>query len=359
MSAAPARGRKVLAIRFGALGDLVLATCVLEALASESPPAEVHLLTKARFAPLFAGDPRVARVIAHSDGIGGSVSSLRAARRERYDLVLDLHATPRSRVIARAARAAERRAVDKRSRERRALVVRNPAAAGASPAPDVRLAGGVVGWYGEMMGGPLPEPRLIVPPGRLAEARALLERTGVREGFVAVAPFAARRTKEWLRDRMVRFLRDARRDDARMTLLLVGADADRDRLVSLASDGDVPFIAPPLALLPALLSLASCAVTTDSAPLHVAEAVDRPVVALFGPTVRAFGFAPRHARSVVLEIDLACRPCSLHGDDVCPLAHHRCLDEIDADRMIAAVRSVLAPRHANRDRFAHVSHGAA
>jgi heptosyltransferase-2 len=249
MSAAPARGRKVLAIRFGALGDLVLATCVLEALASESPPAEVHLLTKARFAPLFAGDPRVARVIAHSDGIGGSVSSLRAARRERYDLVLDLHATPRSRVIARAARAAERRAVDKRSRERRALVVRNPAAAAASPAPDVRLAGGVVGWYGEMMGGPLPEPRLIVPPGRLAEARALLERTGVREGFVAVAPFAARRTKEWLRDRMVRFLRDARRDDARMTLLLVGADADRDRLVSLASDGDVPFIAPPLALL--------------------------------------------------------------------------------------------------------------
>lgn len=358
MTAAPARGRKILVIRFGALGDLVLATCVLEALASESPPAEVHLLTKARFAPLFAGDARVARVIAHSDGIGGLLRSLRAARRERYDVVLDLHTTPRSRVIARAAHAAERRAVDKRSRERRALVVQSPAQPAAPPARSLRLAGGVVGWYAEMMGRPLPEPRLAVPPSRLAEGRALLASAGVREGFVAVAPFAARRTKEWPRECMLRFLREARDEGAaRMPLLLVGPEADSGRLASLASVAGVPFVSPPLALLPALLSLASCAVTTDSAPLHIAEAVGRPVIALFGPTVPAFGFAPRHARSIVLEIDLPCRPCSLHGGDACPLTHHRCLGEIDADRMLAAVRAVLAPVDANR--LAHVAHGAA
>ena len=72
----------------------------------------------------------------------------------------------------------------------------------------------------------------------------------------------------------------------------------------------------------------------------VATAVGRPVVALFGPTVRAFGFFPYQARSMVLERELRCRPCSSRGGDSCPLGHHRCMIDIHPPQVAAAVEAV-------------------
>lgn len=341
---------RILAIRFGALGDLVLATCVIDALAAEYPGCAIEFVTKSEFAPLLDSDPRLARVIRFD---GNLMRLLRETRRGRYDAIFDLHDTPRSRVVAWAARADVRRRFDKRSRERRALLARPPR---SRPAASPRLRGGVVGWYGEMFGGRALTPRLIVD-AHVAAARGLLADAGVGEGFVAIAPFAGRRTKEWPDDATVALVGALQAEGSGGArgagVALIGGGAERARLEALAREGGAPLLAPPLAALPAILSLASLLVTTDSAPLHVAEAVGTPVVALFGPTVRGFGFAPRDVRSVVVEIeDLECRPCALHGGDACPLGHHRCLREIDPARVAAAVASRLE-RAARADAGAH------
>ena len=73
---------------------------------------------------------------------------------------------------------------------------------------------------------------------------------------------------------------------------------------------------------------AAAAVTGDTGVMHMATAIGTPVVALFGPTVEAFGFFPYRARATVLQRDLGCRPCSAKGTLRCPLVHHRCLKEI-------------------------------
>jgi hypothetical protein len=92
----------------------------------------------------------------------------------------------------------------------------------------------------------------------------------------------------------------------------------------------------------ALIARAAALVTNDSAPLHLATAVGTPVVALFGPTVPAFGFGPRGLDDVVLEHDgLACRPCSAHGPRRCPLGHHRCMRELPPGAVAAALAAVL------------------
>jgi heptosyltransferase-2 len=72
--------------------------------------------------------------------------------------------------------------------------------------------------------------------------------------------------------------------------------------------------------------------------MHMATAVGTPVVALFGPTVRQFGFTPYRARATILERPLDCRPCSAMGGPRCPLGHHRCLGEITPDEVFEAVR---------------------
>ncbi len=95
----------------------------------------------------------------------------------------------------------------------------------------------------------------------------------------------------------------------------------------------------------ALIGRASLLVTNDSAPLHLATAMGTPIVALFGPTVTEFGFGPLRAGDVALGVSgLQCRPCSPHGPPQCPLGHHRCLREITVAAVIAAIEELGALR---------------
>ena len=70
---------------------------------------------------------------------------------------------------------------------------------------------------------------------------------------------------------------------------------------------------------------------------HVAAAMDTPVVALFGPTVPAFGFVPHGPGHQVVETPLDCRPCSSHGGNRCPIGTHDCMRGITVERVIEAV----------------------
>ena len=79
---------------------------------------------------------------------------------------------------------------------------------------------------------------------------------------------------------------------------------------------------------------------THHAPTKMTKpkaAVRRPVIALLGPTVPAFGYLPYGVPAEVLERPVACRPCSPSGSDHCPLGHHRCMIEIEPEAVAAAV----------------------
>jgi len=90
-----------------------------------------------------------------------------------------------------------------------------------------------------------------------------------------------------------------------------------------------------------LIERAKVVVAGDTGVMHMSTALDTPVVALYGPTVEALGFFPYKARNTVLELDLACRPCSKMGGPACPLGHHRCLMDIGPDEVAAAVEEWL------------------
>ena len=92
-----------------------------------------------------------------------------------------------------------------------------------------------------------------------------------------------------------------------------------------------------------LIGRARLLVTNDSAPLHLASAMNTPTVAVFGPTVPAFGFGPLADRASVAEhLGLDCRPCDRHGPQRCPLGHWRCMREITAGDVAALARAFLS-----------------
>jgi heptosyltransferase-2 len=93
--------------------------------------------------------------------------------------------------------------------------------------------------------------------------------------------------------------------------------------------------------LPSALSACRVLVTNDSGPMHIAVARNVPTVAIFCATTPALGFYPYSANAIVLEKELACRPCASHGGRRCPLGTEDCIRLIPPERVLGAVQELL------------------
>jgi len=155
------------------------------------------------------------------------------------------------------------------------------------------------------------------------------------EGFAAVAKLAVQSGAS-----LVLFAGPGEEDTAAAVLAQAGLRPDHPRVRDVCGRLD-------LLRLAAWQRGLDCYLTNDSGPMHLAWIQDVPVVALFGPTVRELGFFPR-GESVVLELPptaaLACRPCGLHGPQVCPRGDHACMAGIAPGRVWDAVRERLFAR---------------
>jgi heptosyltransferase-2 len=193
--------------------------------------------------------------------------------------------------------------------------------------------------------GPSPAVHLALTSGDRADADAWLRARGVGPGFVALAPGSIWGTKRW-----PGYPELAAALEVPVVILGGREDEALATAVAAAAPGRAHSAAGAVGLRTsaALIERATVLVTNDSAPLHLATAVGTPVVALFGPTVPAFGFGPRGPGDLVVEhADLPCRPCSAHGPQVCPLGHHRCMKELSVAAVVSAVASV-SDREARR-----------
>ena len=230
------------------------------------------------------------------------------------------------------------RAVPPRPRRRGAR--RRPAPARLGPHHSAYYLRLVAAWACPPTRRPGPVVPLAPPTAAVEQAAALLADAGVdaEARLVGFAPGAAYGSaKRWPPERVAGAIAGVTRHGARAVLFGAAADREIARAIQSALDPAVRASVVDLvgrtdvATLMAMLARCAVVVANDSGAMHVASAVGRPVVAIFGPTDER-ATAPMGPHTLVRH-DVFCRPCLLRA---CPI-DHRCLRRIDAADVVEAV----------------------
>ena len=354
-----ARPRRILLAQTSFLGDVILTTPLARVLREGFPESEIWWLVRPDAVSLIAPLAGQGRVMAFAKrgadaGVAGTWALSRRLRALRFDVAIGVQRSVRTALLLALAGIPVRIGFAGSAGAwlyhhrvpRRGVLARDRLLALASP----------LGLPTE----PAPSPELAVDPGA---ARAIDEQLGAAgvtaaERLGVVAPGSAWATKRWP---VAHFAEAARR--------LIPARVDRVVVVGGLADADLAAVIaaalPPGSVLDltgktdlsgmvAVVARATVVLANDSAPAHAAAALGVPVVAVFGPTVPEQGFAPIGPAVRVVGRALACRPCSRHGGQVCPIGTHECMRDLPPDVVVDAAADLLvdagAGKEATRDR---------
>ena len=191
------------------------------------------------------------------------------------------------------------------------------------------------------------EPRRggVGPPSADSmDARLAVAGIGAGTRLAALHPGSVWKTKRWPAESYAR-LASRLVGETGAKVMLVGGAEDSALSAEVARQSGVPVLDwAGKTTLPELIALAprwSLFVTNDSGPMHVAAAAGVPTLAIFGPTTRELGFFPYGDGHRVIEKDLACRPCGLHGAKACPEGHFLCMRLISVEEVFQEASRML------------------
>ncbi len=327
--------RRILVVRFSSLGDIVLTTPVLMALEERYPRARIDYLLKEQYAPLLENHPSgCGIVVLREDVRRDSGTYLRFCddlKGKGYDLIVDLQGNGRSLVLRRRV-FGDYVKVHKGTVGRLLLV---KFGRGRDKYPDIRrkflktIARLNIEWDR------VPARAVLgsTDSEKLSAVEKFFSEVKRMDRLIAVHPGSRWPLKNWGDERYNKLVRELlsrgyevlvlgeRQDSFPKTCIFAGETSLRE-LISL-------------------IALSAVFVGNDSGPLHIAEGVGTPSVGILGPTHPSLGYAPAHAGSRILGVELDCRPCTLFGSGKCRKESQLCMEGVTPQQVAEAVEDLF------------------
>ncbi|MCL4548265.1 MAG: glycosyltransferase family 9 protein [Bacteroidetes bacterium] len=319
---------KILIIRLSSLGDILLTTPVLRAIKKKYPSARIDFVVKKDFEDAILFNPNLARIYAYDKNQTERLTTELHSR--NYDLIIDLQNNFRSRALTRSLKVRTRRF--KKPTIKKMLLV----------------------WFKINL---LRESKTITQ--RYAEAaNVFLDNDGLnlflpdnisptldpQKKYIGFCPGAKHFTKRWLAEYFVELGNELAKFG--YTVVLFGGKTEKELCAELANkiNGSVNLqTGNNLFQIAADMKLCKLVISNDSGLMHTASAVGVPVTAIFGSSVKEFGFAPYGVKNLILENkSLSCRPCSHIGKSICPKGHFNCMKEIKPQFVLKSIEKSLA-----------------
>jgi lipopolysaccharide heptosyltransferase II len=332
---------KILIIRFSSFGDVVQALSLPSVLAQAFPQARIHWVTREDMAPLLSGHPHLHKVhiFSRKSGLVGLLRLALRMRGEGYTHIYDAHNNLRSRVLSFILRPLGflglgayfiRRSI---RRWKRFLLFRFRINTFEQPFSGQRDLIEPLQKWGLPKTLP-PAPQLFPSMENQDKALALLTPQHF-ENAVALAPSAAYFLKRWPKEYWIELIRQM--PNEKFVLLGGPEDSFIEDIAAVAPERTLNLAGKcPLPVSAAVVMKSKLLIANDTGLLHVGEQLGKPCIALMGPA--PFGF-PSRPSTRILEISLACRPCSKHGQGPCVNEkYHRCLVDITPGQVAAQAR---------------------
>lgn len=320
------RFHSFLIIQTAFIGDVILATGLIEKLHQHYPEASIDFLLRKGNEGLLSGHPLLRNVLIwdkKESKVANLIKMIKQVRRNRYDCVVNIHRFASSGLITAFSGSKLKIGFDK-----------NPLS--FSFTKKIKHQIGQVHevernhqLIAEVTDAHYAKPRLY--PGEKDHEKVKPFQVGP---YLCIAPTSVWFTKQFPAEKWIDFLKSVGTRVARIYLLGAPSDQATCESIKLAVKSEhVVNLAGQLSFLEsaALIRGARMCFVNDSAPMHLASAMNAPVAAIFCSTVPSFGFGPLSGQSIIIETkeNLDCRPCGLHGFKACPKGHFRCAYSID------------------------------
>lgn len=310
---------KILVIQTAFIGDVVLATALVESLALEAP-AQLDVLVRKGNESLFENNPHVNQILIwdkRQNKFKNLFALLGRIRATKYDAVINLQRFASSGILTAFSKAKIK--VGYTQNPLSFLFTRRLPFSTSNGKHEIErnleLAGDLVKQS--------CKPKLYPSVAQFEKVSAYKTTP-----YITVSPKSVWFTKQWPKENFVRLCKTL---SANYTVYFLGGKSDSNYCDEIAqgipSDryknlcGELSFLESA-----ALMRDAHMNYVNDSAPMHFASAMNGRTTALFCSTVPSFGFGPLSSESVVIENEdhLDCRPCGLHGLKACPKGHFKC-----------------------------------
>lgn len=308
---------KILMIRLSSLGDIVLTEPIFRTLAILYPQAEISYLVKPAFKDIVSAFSTQVKILDWNNDL----SSLLQLSKVKYDLLIDLHNKPNTALIRLFCQARSKIVYDKKHQLRHRIVAHTTAETISSTLDLYFSALEKIGVHQYSL---MP---VITADNSAAE---LLQKNNLLPAeYILIFPGATSFTKRWLIDN---FAELADLISPEFPVVIAGGRSEMPLsgyLQNKCNSTLTDFTGKTnLTQLISLIANAKAVIACDSGPAHLAAALQKPQITIFGATSPKLGFAPLNDKGIIISQNLPCSPCSLHGSDSCPLHHFNCMKAI-------------------------------
>ena len=312
---------KVLILRFSSIGDIVLTTPVIRNLKNQYPEAQIHYCTKDRFKGILEHNPYIDKLHLLKDDLSELISDL---KKENFDLIIDLHRNLRTLIIK--TRLGKKSYSFDKLNFKKWLLVRLK----INKLPDIHIVDRYMATLKYLnIQNDNQGLDYFIPAKDEVSIQSLP--ASHQHGFIAFAIGAQHNTKKLPKERMAELCLQLT-----SPVILLGDKNDKAAgdFVEEAVRGTLPvYNACGLYNLnqsASLLKSAEYVISHDTGLMHIASALKKPIISIWGNTVPEFGMYPYQTKFKVIEHkNLPCRPCSKIGYKECPQGHFKCMRELD------------------------------
>ena len=329
---------RILIIQTAFIGDVVLATAVVEKISQHFQHAKIDFLLRKGNESLLVNNPHIHEVLIW-DKSKRKLSNLfrlaGAVRAKKYDVIINLHRFFSTGLITVLSGAGEKIGYDKNPWSiLYTKRIRHETGNGEIKIHETERNHNLIRTFTDNKPG---RPKLY-PSVEDFAAVASYKKTP----YITIAPASVWYTKQFPLEKWTTFIHNL---DDRYSIFLIGGAEDKNIAGKIMEKTNglkkIYNLCGTLSFLEvaALMKDSEMNYVNDSAPLHLASAMNAPVTVVFCSTVPAFGFGPLSDRSFIVETPqpLSCRPCGIHGKKKCPQRHFNCAQQIQVDQLLASL----------------------